>query len=125
RMEWHVTPKFDLYGYVGGEYNARAAYAGYLSVTGTSVTTSVTLTSAAGTSIVYPETQTTWKTSSPGIGGFGYAGANNSGCSTEAAPGGTGTPSGGGSCNGDTRYIGEGTLGFWYKFYQGEKGRVQ
>ena len=24
RLEWHVTPKFDLYGYVGGEYNARS-----------------------------------------------------------------------------------------------------
>ena len=130
RMEWHVTPKFDLYGYVGGEYNARAAYTGFLSVTGTAATLPVTLTytnptTEAVSTIVYPETQTTWKTSSTGIGGFGYAGANNSGCSTEAAPGGTGTPSGGGSCNGDTRYIGEGTLGFWYKFYQGEKGRVQ
>ncbi|MGB2675609.1 MAG: hypothetical protein WAN12_00820 [Candidatus Acidiferrum sp.] len=125
RLEWHVTPKFDLYGYVGGEYNARTAYAGYLSVTGTSASIPVTLTSADGTSsIVYPETQTTWKTSNTGIGGYGYAGANNSGCSTESAPGGTGTPSGGGSCTGDTRYIGEGSLGFWYKFYQGEKGRV-
>ena len=126
RLELHATPKFDIYGYVGGEYNARAAYGGYTSVTGSSATIPVTLTSADGTStIVYPETQTTWKTSITGIGGYGYPGANNSGCSAEAAPGGTGTPSGGGSCNGDTRYIGEGTLGFWYKFYQGEKGRVQ
>jgi len=126
RLEWHVSPKLDIYGYVGGEYNARAAYAGFLSVSGSSATIPVTLTNAAsGTSIVYPETQTTWKTSNTGIGGFGFPGANNSGCSAEAAPGGTGTPSGGGSCNGDTRYIGEGTLGFWHKVYQGEKGRMQ
>jgi hypothetical protein len=126
RLEWHVTPKLDIYGYVGGEYNARAAYAGFLSVSGSTATIPVTLTNAAsGTSIVYPETQTTWKTSNTGIGGFGFPGANNSGCSAEAAPGGTGAPSGGGSCNGDTRYIGEGTLGFWHKVYAGEKGRMQ
>src|SRR5208337_4915050 len=76
RMEWHVTPKFDLYGYVGGEYNARAAYTGFLSVTGTAATLPVTLTytnptTEAVSTIVYPETQTTWKTSSTGIGGFG------------------------------------------------------
>lgn len=126
RLELHATPKLDIYGYVGGEYNARTAYAGFLSVSGTSATIPLTLTNAAsGTSIVYPETQTTWKTSSTGVGGYGYPGANNSGCSTEAAPGGTGTPSGGGSCNGDTRYIMEGTLGFWHKVYQGEKGKMQ
>jgi hypothetical protein len=127
RLEWHVTPKFDLYGYVGGEYNARAAYAGYLSVTGSSATVPVTLTDAvSGASIVYPETQTTWTTSNTGKGGYGYQGANNFGCGgPESAPGGTGAPSGGSNCNGDTRYIGEGTLGFWHKFYQGEKGRVQ
>ena len=126
KLEWHASPKFEVYAYVGGEYNARAAYAGFLSVSGSTATIPITLTNAAsGTSIVYPETQTTWKTSNTGIGGFGFPGANNSGCSAEAAPGGTGTPSGGGSCNGDTRYIGEGTLGFWHKVYAGEKGRMQ
>ena len=29
------------------------------------------------------------------------------------------------SCNGDTRNIIEGTLGFWYKPYNGPKGRLQ
>jgi len=130
RVEWHVTPKFDLYAYVGGEYAARAAYTGFLSVTGTAATVPVTLTytnptTGAVNTIVYPETQTTWKTSDTGIGGYGYAGATNTGCSTEVAPGGTGAPSAGSGCNGDTRYIGEGTLGFWHKFYQGEKGRFQ
>jgi hypothetical protein len=130
RVEWHVTPKFDLYAYVGGEYAARTAYGGFLSVTGSTATVPVTLTytnptTEAVSTIVYPETQTTWKTSDTGLGGYGYAGANNTGCSTEVAPGGTGAPSGGSSCNGDTRYIGESTVGFWHKFYQGEKGRFQ
>jgi hypothetical protein len=132
RLEWHVTPKFDLYAYVGGEYAARAAYSGFLTVTGSTSTTNVTLTGTDTTSgtpvpvfITLPETVTAWKTSDTALGGYGYPGANNTGCSTEVAPGGTGAPSGGSGCNGDTRYIGEGTLGFWHKFYQGEKGRFQ
>jgi hypothetical protein len=58
-------------------------------------------------------------------GGYGGPTANNSGCSTELPPAGNSAPSGGANCAGDTRYIGEGTLGFWHKIYQGEKGRVQ
>ena len=34
-------------------------------------------------------------------------------------------PSSGSNCAGDIRVIQEGTLGFWYKFYQGSKGRLQ
>jgi hypothetical protein len=129
RAEWHVTPKFDLYAYVGGEYAARSVYSGFLSVTGSTSTTNVTLQGtpmAAGDPlfITLPETVTTWKTSNTGIGGYGYQTANNSTCSTEVAPSAVGTPSGG-SCVGDTRYIGEGSLGFWHKFYQGDKGRFQ
>jgi hypothetical protein len=124
-----VTPKFDLYGYVGGEYAARTAYNGFLSVTGSTSTTNVTLNGTDTVSgnpvfIVLPETVTTWKTSNTGIGGYGYPTANNSACSTEVAPSAVGTPSAG-SCVGDTRYIGEGTIGFWHKFYQGDKGRFQ
>ena len=29
------------------------------------------------------------------------------------------------NCAGDTRFIIEGTMGFWYRVYSGEKGRVQ
>ncbi|HET7105700.1 MAG TPA: hypothetical protein VFI38_02750 [Candidatus Acidoferrum sp.] len=128
-LEWHVSPKWDIYGYVGGEFTARAAYSNYTSVVGTNSTVPVTLSFTdpiLGTSsFVFPETLTTWKTSTTAAGGYGSPLANNSGCSTENPPGGTSAPSGGGTCAGDTRYIGEGTLGFWHKIYQGEKGRVQ
>jgi len=130
-LEWHLSPKWDIYGYVGGEYAARAAYTGYQSVTGTSATIPVTLnltTLGGGTppaSLLYPETQTTWKVVTNGVGGYGSPYANNTGCSSESAPGGTSAPSGGGTCAGDTRYISEATIGFWNKLYQGEKGRVQ
>jgi len=129
RAEWHVTPKLDLYAYVGGEYAARTVYGGFETVAGTSSTTNVTLQGtpvAAGDPlfITLPETVTTWKTSKTGIGGYGYPTANNSACSTEVAPSAVGTPSAG-SCVGDTRYIGEGSIGFWHKFYQGDKGKFQ
>ena len=60
-----------------------------------------------------------------GIGGYGYFAANNSGCRTEGVPPSELRHTSGCSCAGDIRYIGEGTLGFWYKFYQGEKGEIQ
>ena len=131
RLEWHVTPKLDVYGYFGGEYAARTAYTGYQSV-------KVTVTPAipgcggvgqqpcpgGGTQPNYPALTAT-SISLSGIGGYGSPYANNSGCSTETLPSGTGAPGGGGSCAGDTRFIGEGTIGFWHKLYTGEKGRVQ
>ena len=126
-----MRPKFDLYGYVGGEYAARAAYVGYDSVKIT-ITAAIPGCGAAGqqpcagggVQPAYPALTTT-SIATNGIGGYGSPYANNSGCSTETLPSATGTPGGGGTCAGDTRYIGEGTLGFWYKFYQGEKGRMQ
>ncbi len=38
RVEWHATPKLDLYAYWGFEYGWRAGYAGYDSVTITKTT---------------------------------------------------------------------------------------
>jgi hypothetical protein len=130
-LDWHVTPKFDLYGYVGGEYAARAAYVGYDSVKIT-ITAAIPGCGAAGqqpcagggVQPAYPALTTT-SIATNGIGGYGSPYANNTGCSTETDPTATGGPGAGGTCAGDTRYIGQGTLGFWHKFYQGEKGRMQ
>ncbi|HZS29259.1 MAG TPA: hypothetical protein VFB76_18685 [Candidatus Angelobacter sp.] len=59
--------------------------------------------------------------------GYGSPLFNNSGCSIEAVPAGgngftPGTPS---NCNADTRSLEEFTTGFYIKFYNGPKGRVQ
>ncbi len=59
------------------------------------------------------------------FGGYGSEFANNSGCSTENPPANQSTPSGGGTCAGDTRVIWEATLGFWHKLYQGPKGGLR
>lgn len=124
-LEFH-SAKLDAYAYGGAEYAARTAYIGYDSI-------SITKTPAipmTATSPAIPATTTTVITTN-GIGGYGSPFANNSGCSKESPPSNSigsspfGTPSSGGSCAGDTRVIMEGTLGFWYKFYQGPKGGLR
>jgi len=115
-LEYH-SAKMDIYTNVGGEYEARDWFY-----------------NPAGTAV-----------------GYGSPLFNNSGCGTETLPAATGivvtTPTGtttvlppgaagtpisngfnpGGlsKCNGDTRNIIEGTVGFWYRFYSGPKGRLQ
>ena len=59
--------------------------------------------------------------------GYGNFNISNLSCYTEVPP--TSSQSGGfvpgGSCSAVTRDLTEGTIGFWYRFYQGPKGRVQ
>jgi hypothetical protein len=110
-LELHPMPKLDVNLYVGGEYATRTQYA-----------------------------KTAGALPAEGYGATGFA---NYGCTTEILPlnapstsTSTGVPSGVAgtngfipgvlqNCTGDTRNLIEGTLGFWYRFYQGSKGRVQ
>jgi hypothetical protein len=120
RLELHPNPKLDIYAYYGLEYAWRAGYSGYDSVT----ITKTTAIPANGTNPAIPATTTT-KITTNGIGGYGNFDANNTGCATEGVPTNDFNPSSGSNCAGDIRIIQEGTLGFWYKFYQGTKGRAQ
>jgi hypothetical protein len=135
RVEIHPSPKWDLYGYFGGEYDGRAAYTGYSQVKivntpaipGCGAVGQQPCT-PTGTTIQpsYPAlTTTTVSTSVNNVGGYGSPYANNTGCTVEVPPAGTSAPGTGGTCAGDTRYIYEATFGFWNKIYQGEKGRLQ
>jgi len=56
--------------------------------------------------------------------GYGSPNQNTTGCQTETPPSGglTTSPS---NCTADNRAIGEGTLGYWYRFYKGSKGTLQ
>jgi hypothetical protein len=102
-LEFHANPKLDIYAYVGGEYDGRTTY-------------------------------------NSGKTGYGNFARRDDGCSVEtlpiAAPGATTNttavlgsngfiPGALSNCDGDTRNILEGTLGFWYRFYQGPMGRMQ
>jgi len=120
RLEFHATPKLDIYAYYGLEYAWRAGYSGYDSVT----ITKTTAIPGTATSPAIPATTHT-VISTTGIGGYGNVAANNSGCATEGVPINDFNPSAGANCAGDIRNIQEGTLGFWYRFYQGPKGRFQ
>jgi hypothetical protein len=94
-LEWHGK-KLDVYSYVGAEYAAR-------------------------TYDLDPNNKNTPV-------GYGAPGFLNSGCYTELAPSGGTTGFNPGSlanCTGDTRAVIEGTAGFWYRFYNGPKGRFQ
>jgi hypothetical protein len=61
--------------------------------------------------------------------GYGALNFNNTGCGIETVPGTSFTagfsPGSLANCNGDTKDIVEGTAGFWYKPYNGPKGRLQ
>ena len=139
-LEGH-TKTLDLYAYGGAEYGARAAYTGYNSITVTktpaltyipngSTNPNCPVPGANGTCLVPATTST--KLSTTGIGGYGSPFANNSGCQTETIPSNSlgqfppaSSPfatSSGSNCAGDTRVIFEGTIGFWHKIYQGDKG---
>ena len=139
-IEYHSN-KWDMYAYGGAEYAARAAYTGYDSIA-ISKTPAITYIpngstnptcptpAANGTCLIPATTTTSIKTN--GIGGYGSWFANNSGCQTEVIPSNSlgqfppasspFAPAGGSNCAGDIRTIEEGTLGFWYKFYNGPKG---
>jgi hypothetical protein len=95
-LEWHGK-NLDIYTNAGVEYAARTvSFDPYEGAAGTVV-------------------------------GYGAPTFNNSGCYTETTPT-TGTgfnPGSLGKCTGDTRAVIEGTAGFWYRFYNGPKGRFQ
>jgi len=88
-------PKLDIYLNPGFEYSARAA---------------------------------SFDPTSGKLVGYGAKTFANGGCFTEAPPVATnGFVPGGysGTCTADTRALIEGTAGFWYRFYNGPKGRFQ
>src|SRR5215472_414623 len=139
-LEYH-SAKWDLFSYLGTEYASRAAYTGYDTITVTK-TPAITYLPTKGTYPLCPAPDpvtgvctvpatTSTKISTTGIGGYGSPFANNSGCQTEGIPSNAlgqfpppSTPfyTSGGTCAGDIRQITEGTLGLWYKFYNGPKG---
>jgi hypothetical protein len=102
-LEFHATPKLDIYAYIGGEYAGRTTF-------------------------------------NSGKTGYGSPNRNDSGCFVETAP--LAAPAGAinttavlgangfipgalANCDNDTRSIFEGTTGFWYRVYNGPKGRMQ
>ncbi len=89
------SPKWDWYGNGGIEYDGRTAFV-----------------NSKGAPV-----------------GYGALEFNNTGCGIETLPGTSLSagfnPGGLSNCNADTKSIVEGSFGFWYKPYNGPKGRLQ
>ncbi len=92
-LEYHATPRLDLYANYGVDGTLRRYF----------------FTNAA-------------HTATEGYGGYA---ANNSGCFTEPLPTAAYAPGAQSSCNADTKDVQEGTLGYWYDLYKGDKGRLR
>jgi hypothetical protein len=118
-LEFHPNPKLDVYAYAGQEYAGRAAYTGYTTVR---IANTPFIPASNG---ALPSAAVTTVTVTSSFGGYGSPLANNSGCSSETVPTGTGTPGTGGTCAGDIRAITEGSFGFWHKVYNGPKGGIR
>jgi len=94
-IEWHVTPKLDIYMNGGGEYVAR------------------TIFPFAGSSTGFVGY------GAPTLNDSGCEAA------IEVGPTSGGLPTGAANCANAPRDIFEGVLGFWHKIWKGDKGTVQ
>jgi hypothetical protein len=94
-LEWH-SKKLDVYAYTGAEYDGRT---------------------------------TDYDPTTKQYVGYGSPLFSNSGCYTETAPSFGVTagfnPGSLSKCTADSRAVIEGTAGFWYRFYNGPRGRFQ
>jgi len=93
-LELHASPKLEVYGYYGGDYDERQLY------------------NAAGSA------------------GYGRLTANTTGCNVETiAATGNNTPAASttnpANCAPDIRDVQEASVGYWYDFYRGSKGRIR
>ena len=96
-LELHATPRFDIYANYGIDGTMRRYF----------------FTNASNTA-------------AEGYGSYLFS---NAGCGTEPAPAALPSagfsPSAPGSCAGNTRDVQEATIGTWYDFYKGPKGRLR
>ncbi len=122
-LEWHSN-RLDVYTNVGGEYEDRIAL---VNSSKKGVGYGSPLFNNSGCSTETPPAATTTTVATP-ITPTNPTG----GTATIPVPGSAGTPLTNGfnpgglsNCNGDTRNIIEGTIGFWYRFYSGPKGKIQ
>jgi hypothetical protein len=69
-----------------------------------------------------------WGAPSASAVGYGSRVLSNTACNTTANPGFNGSSTGyypGGSCGAQTRNVQEGTFGYWYDIYRGDRGRLR
>lgn len=117
--EINPNPRWQLYFYYGGDYAGREDEA---TSTATSLGAPSAALSAAG---VWGGT---WKAPAPVAVGYGSRLLSNSACNTTTNPGYNGSSTGyysGSGCGAQTRDVQEGTAGYWYDIYKGDRGRLR
>jgi uncharacterized protein YoxC len=116
-----VTPKprLQIYLYYGGDY------AGRVDESNPGATTLGAPSAAQNASGVWGGH---WGTPSATALGYGSRLLSNAACKTTTNPGYNGSSTGyysGGSCGAQTRNVQEGTAGYWYDLYKGDRGRLR
>lgn len=140
-----ITPveRLVIYAYYGGDYAAREDNSNSTTTTlGTPAPCFVTpgLTGCQNTkgALTLPATLSaaqiaagtwgaTWATSQAAVG-YGSRLLSNASCTSTTAPGYNGSSTGfysGASCGAQTRDVQEGTIGYWYDIYKGDRGRFR
>ena len=138
-VELTPNPRLQVYMYYGGDYAGRedesipgvtttlgapsADFCATVSGTLTCSSTATAALAAAG-----GKWGGHWGAPSTAAVGYGSRLLSNSGCNAITAPGYNGSSTGyyaGGSCGAQTRDVQEGTLGYWYDIYKGDKGRLR
>jgi len=113
------TPRWQLYFYYGGDYAGREDEA---NATATTLGAPTAAQSAAGL------WGGTWKAPSLAAVGYGSRLLSNSACNATANPTYNGSSTGyysGAGCGAQTRDVQEGTGGYWYDIYKGDRGRLR
>jgi hypothetical protein len=113
------SPRLQLYFYYGGDYAGRKDEANATSTTLAAPTAAQNSAGAWGG---------TWKAPSAAAVGYGSRLLSNSACNAITAPGYNGSSTGyysGASCGAQTRGVQEGTAGYWYDIYKGDRGRLR
>jgi len=132
------APRLQIYMYYGGDYAGREDYANAGATTLAIAASPYFCPATAG---AFPCTTApsaanmaaggSWGahfTSGAAALGYGSRLLSNSACNTNSAPGYNGSSTGyyaGGSCGAQTRDVQEGTLGYWYDIYRGDRGRMR
>jgi hypothetical protein len=137
-VEVTPVPRLQIYMYYGGDYAGREDEA----TTGTTTlgapsaqfcpTTAGAFVCTATPSAANIAAGGKWGAhwGAPAVAAVGYGSRllNNSGCNAITAPGFNGGSTGyypGGSCGAQTRDVQEGTLGYWFDLYKGDRGRLR
>ena len=117
--EINPSPRLQLYFYYGGDYAGREDEAN------AGATTLGAPSAAQSTAGLWGGT---WKAPSAVAMGYGSRLLSNSACNTTTNPGYNGSSTGyysGAGCGAQTRDVQEGTGGYWYDIYKGDRGRLR